>query len=154
MTGLVVERTLVFIKPDGVARGLATEILCRFEKKGFTLVGLKVLHPSKKLAEEHYAIHKGKPFYNGLVRFLTSGPVVAAVLEGEDAVAQSRALLGATDPRKGAPGQIRFDYAQEIGRNLVHGSDAKETAAAEIQLWFKPDELVAWKRADHGWLHE
>lgn len=151
---MAIERTLVFVKPDGVARGLATPILLRFEQKGFTLVGLKLLKVSRELAEKHYAIHKGKPFYEGLVKYVQSGPVVAAVVEGEDAVAQCRALMGATDPRKGAPGQIRFDYAQEIGRNLLHGSDAPETARAEIALWFKPEELVPWKRADHGWLHE
>ena len=151
---MAIERTLVFIKPDGVARGLATEILSRFEAKGFTVSGIKVLKVGKDLAEKHYAIHKGKPFYDGLVKYVQSGPVVAAVLEGEDAVAQCRALMGATDPRKGAPGQIRFDYAQEIGRNLIHGSDSSENARAEITLWFKPEELVAWKRADHVWLYE
>lgn len=154
MGRLALERSLVFIKPDGVARGLATQILARFERKGFTIAALKLLSVGKKLAEDHYAVHKGKPFYEGLVRYIQSGPIVAAVLEGEDAIAQCRALMGATDPRKGAPGQIRFDYAQEIGRNLIHGSDSKETAAAEIRLWFKPEELVAWKRPDHSWLHE
>lgn len=151
---MAIERTLVFVKPDGVARSLSTVILSRFERKGFTMVALKMLQPSRKLAEEHYAIHKGKPFYDGLVRFLTSGPVVAAVLEGEDAVAQCRALMGPTDPRKGAPGQIRFDHAQEIGRNLVHGSDSAETAGTEIKLWFRPEELLVGKRSDAHWLHE
>jgi nucleoside-diphosphate kinase len=151
---VAIERTLVFVKPDGVARGLATEILSRFERKGFTLVGLKLLHVSRALAEKHYAVHQGKPFYAGLVEYVQSGPVVAAVVEGEDAVLQCRALMGATDPRKGAPGQIRFDYAQEIGRNLIHGSDSVENAKAEIDLWFKPEELVAWARADRKWLYE
>lgn len=151
---MAVERTLVFVKPDGVARGLATEILSRFERKGFTIVGLKTLHVSRALAEKHYAIHKGKPFYDGLVTYVQSGPVVAAVIQGEDAVAQCRALMGATDPRKGAPGQIRFDYALEIGRNLIHGSDSVENAKAEIALWFRSDELVDWKRSDHVWLTE
>ena len=151
---MAVERTLVFLKPDAVMRGLTFDILARFERKGLTTVGLKLVQVSKKLDEDHYAIHKGKPFYEGLVRYIQSGPVVAAVLEGEDAVAQCRSLMGATDPRKGAPGQIRFDYAQEIGRNLIHGSDAPATAAAEIRLWFKPEELVSWIRADASWLHE
>lgn len=148
------ERTLVLLKPDAVARGIGFEILSRFERKGFRVVALKLLHVGRKRAEDHYAIHKGKPFYDGLVKYVQSGPVVAAVLEGEDAVAQCRALMGATDPRQGAPGEIRFDFAQEIGRNLIHGSDSKETAAAEIKLWFNPEELVAAKRADQAWLHE
>jgi len=151
---VAVERTLVFVKPDGVVRGLASEILSRFERKGFTVVGLKLLQVSKALAEKHYAIHKGKPFYEGLVRYVQSGPVVAAVLEGEDAVLQGRSMMGATDPRKGAPGQIRFDYGLEIGRNLIHGSDSVENAKAEIALWFKPEEVVDWKRSDHAWLYE
>jgi nucleoside-diphosphate kinase len=151
---VAIERTLVFVKPDGVARGLSTEILSRFERKGFTVVGLKVLRVSRQLAEKHYAIHKGKPFYDGLVRYVESGPVVAAVVEGEDAVLQCRAVMGATDPRKGAPGQIRFDYGLEIGRNLIHGSDSVENAKAEIALWFKSEELVDWKRSDHAWLYE
>lgn len=151
---MAVERTLVFVKPDGVARGLATEIISRFERKGFAIVGLKILQVSPALAETHYGIHKGKPFYDGLVRYVQSGPVVAAVVQGEDAVAQCRAVMGATDPRKGAPGQIRFDYGLEIGRNLVHGSDSVENAKQEIALWFKSEELVDWKRSDHAWLYE
>lgn len=149
-----IERSLVFVKPDGVARGLASKILARFERRGFRLVGLKLVQVSKDLAEKHYAIHQGKPFYDGLVKYVQSGPVVAAVVEGEDAIAQCRAMMGATDPRKGRPGEIRFDFSQEIGRNLVHGSDGPETAKAEIALWFKPEEMVAWKRADHAWLYE
>lgn len=148
------EQTLVFVKPDGVARGLAAEILARFEQKGFRLVGVKLVAVSKELAEQHYAIHKGKPFYDPLVAYIQSGPVLAAVVEGEDAVAQCRTLMGATDPRKGRPGEIRFDYAQEIGRNLTHGSDSTENAAKEIALWFGEDELVSTKRADESWLHE
>lgn len=151
---MAIEQTLVFVKPDGVMRGLATEILARFERKGFTVRGLKLLKVSKELAEKHYAIHKGKPFYDPLVKYVQSGPVVAAVLEGEDAVAQCRAVMGATDPRKGRPGEIRFDFAQEIGRNIIHGSDSVENAKQEIALWFKPEEVVAWWRADRVWLHE
>lgn len=154
MRPVAIERTLVFVKPDGVARGLATEILARFERKGFKLVGLKLVKVGKELGERHYAIHQGKPFYPGLIKFVRSGPVVAAVVEGEDAVAQCRSLMGPTDPKKGAPGQVRFDYGQEIGRNLIHGSDSPETARKEIALWFRPDELVAWKRADERWLFE
>ncbi|MBI2078957.1 MAG: nucleoside-diphosphate kinase [Euryarchaeota archaeon] len=151
---MAVERTLVFLKPDAVMRGLVGPILNRLEARGFTFVAMKLLHVSKELAEKHYAIHKGKPFYDGLVRYVQSGPVVACVLEGEDAIAGCRRLMGATDPRKGAPGEIRFDYAQEIGRNLVHGSDGPQTAATEIALWFKPDELVTYRRAGHEWVHE
>lgn len=151
---MAIERTLVFLKPDAVLRGLSSEILARFERKGFRMAGWKLLYVSPKLAEAHYAIHKGKPFYPGLVKYVQSGPVVAAVVEGEDAIAQCRAMMGATDPRKGAPGQIRFDYAQEIGRNIIHGSDGPETARSEIELWFRPDELVTWRRPDHAQLHE
>lgn len=151
---MAIERTLVFLKPDAVLRGLATEILARFERKGFRIVAMKLLHVGPELAEAHYAIHKGKSFFPGLVKYVQSGPVVAAVIEGEDAIAQGRALMGATDPRKGAPGQIRFDYAQEIGRNIIHGSDGPDTARSEIELWFKPEELVSWRRPDHALLHE
>ncbi|HLE46971.1 MAG TPA: nucleoside-diphosphate kinase [Candidatus Thermoplasmatota archaeon] len=151
---MAVERTLVFLKPDAVMRGLTGPILSRFEARGFTFVAMKLLHVSKDLAEKHYAIHKGKPFYDGLVKYVQSGPVVACVLEGEDAIAGCRRVMGATDPKKGAPGEIRFDYAQEIGRNLVHGSDGADTAKTEIALWFKPDELVSYRRAGHEWVHE
>jgi nucleoside-diphosphate kinase len=148
------ERTLVFLKPDAVARGLSGTILARIEAKGLKIVALKMLKVSSELAERHYAIHKGKPFYAGLLEFIRSGPVVAAVVEGVDAIATVRRLMGPTDPRKGAPGEIRFDLAQEIGRNLVHGSDDAKNAAAEIALWFRPEELASYARTDDARLFE
>lgn len=147
------ERTLIFLKPDAVSRGLTGEILARIERKGFKIVALKMLQVDQELADKHYEIHKGKPFYEGLVDYVQKAPVVAAIVEGEDAVAGIRRLLGATDPRKGQPGEIRFDYGQEIGRNLVHGSDGPETAKAEIELWFG-DEAHEYPRTDDGWLFE
>jgi nucleoside-diphosphate kinase len=147
------EQTLVFLKPDAVARGLTGRILARIEQKGFKIVALKMLQVNESLAKEHYAVHEGKPFYAGLIQYVQSGPVVAAIVEGEDAIASMRTLLGATDPRKGQPGQIRFDYGLEIGRNLVHGSDGPETARTEIALWFG-DETVEYTRTDEPWLYE
>lgn len=147
------ERTLIFLKPDAVSRGLTGEILARVERKGFKIVALKMLQVDRELAEKHYAVHKGKPFYDGLVEYVQKAPVVAAIVEGEDAIAGMRRLLGATDPRKGQPGEIRFDYGQEIGRNLVHGSDGPDTAKAEIELWFG-DEANAYERTDDPWLFE
>jgi nucleoside-diphosphate kinase len=151
---MAVERSFVMLKPDAVARGLVAPILARFEARGFTFVAMRLLKVPKKLAEDHYAVHKGKPFYDPLVSYVQSGPVLACVVEGEDAIAQCRRIMGATDPKKGAPGEIRFDYAQEIGRNLIHGSDAAETAKAEIALWFRPEELSSYHRAGHEWVHE
>jgi nucleoside-diphosphate kinase len=148
------ERTFIFLKPDAVSRGLTGQILARIEQKGFKIVALKLMKVSKDLAERHYAIHKGKPFYDGLVKYVQSGPVVAAIVEGSDAIASMRRLLGATDPRKGAPGEIRFDYGQEIGRNLVHGSDAAETAKSEIAMWFGGSDIVEYGRTDDAWLFE
>lgn len=147
------QRTLIFLKPDAVSRGLTGEILARIERKGFKVVALKMLQVDQELAEKHYAVHKGKPFYDGLVEYVQRAPVVAAIVEGEDAIAGMRRLLGATDPRKGKPGEIRFDYGQEIGRNLVHGSDGPETAEAEIDLWFG-DEAHEYARTDDAWLFE
>src|ERR1041385_4120312 len=151
---MATERSFVMLKPDAVARGLVSPILARFEARGFTFVAMKLLKVGKKLAEDHYAVHKGKPFYDGLVAYVQSGPVLALIVEGEDAIAGCRRLMGATDPRKGAPGEIRFDFAQEIGRNLIHGSDGADTAKTEIALWFKPEEIVGYQRAGHEWVHE
>lgn len=124
------------VKPDGVKRGLVGEIIQRFEQKGFKLVELKMLTPTRELAEEHYGVHRDKPFFAGVVDFISSGPVVATVWEGDDVIALSRKLVGATKPSEAAPGTIRGDYANSVGENLIHGSDSVENAEAEIKLWF------------------
>lgn len=131
------------VKPDGVQRRLVGEIVRRFETRGLKLVALKLLRPDRKLAEAHYAVHQGKPFYNDLVSFITSGPVVAMVWEANDAIKLGRIMIGALKPFEAAPGTIRGDFTTEVQTNLVHGSDAPETAQNEIALWFKPEELLA-----------
>lgn len=146
------ERTLVLIKPDGVQRLLVGRIMGRFEERGLKLVGLKLLRADRALAERHYAVHRDKPFFASLVDFITSGPLVAAVLEGPGAIALVRAMVGATRPPEAAPGSIRGDLAIETGQNLVHASDGPDTAAAEIALWFRPDELVDYERAIDRWV--
>ena len=135
-------------------RGLVGEILGRFERKGFKLVGLKQLTPSRELAEQHYGVHKERPFFAGLVDFITSGPVVAMVWEGDGVIASARKLIGATKPLEAEPGTIRGDLAVNIGRNVIHGSDAPETAQFEIGLWFQPSELSDWTPSDQGWRTE
>jgi nucleoside-diphosphate kinase len=145
------ERTFIAIKPDGVQRGLVGEIIGRFERKGFKLVGLKQLTPSRDLAESHYGVHRERPFFAGLVNFITSGPVVAMVWEGEGVIAAARLMIGATKPLEAAPGTIRGDLAVNIGRNVIHGSDGPETAAQEIGLWFAASELSEWSPADQLW---
>ena len=130
------QRTLILVKPDAFARGLTGEILARFERKGLHIAALRQLTMTRELAERHYAEHEGKPFFEGLVEFITSGPLVAIALEGEQAIAAARQVIGATDPLKAAPGSIRGDYAIEVGENLVHGSDAPESAARELELFF------------------
>ena len=137
------ERTLVLVKPDGVERGLVGEIISRFERRGLRLIGLKLIHPSRELAERHYAVHAGKPFYAELVSFITGGPVVAVALESDDAVRLVRMMMGALKPLEALPGTIRGDFTTEVQRNLVHGSDSPESAAGELALWFRPDELLA-----------
>lgn len=148
------ERTFLAIKPDGVQRKLVGEIIRRFETKGFTLVGLKLLNVSRELAEAHYGIHRERPFFSGLVEFITSGPVVAMVWEGEGVIASARKLIGATNPLNAEPGTIRGDLGANIGRNIIHGSDAPETAESEISLWFKEEELVNWQPTIFSWIHE
>jgi nucleoside-diphosphate kinase len=133
---MAMERTFVMVKPDGVRRALVGEIIGRFEQRGLRLVELKLVRPSRELAEEHYGVHRGKPFFEGVVQFITSGPVVAMILEGENAVAAVRQIMGATRPLEAAPGSIRADYCLDVQENLVHGSDSAETAEAEIALWF------------------
>ena len=149
-----VERTFVAIKPDGVQRGLVGEILGRFERKGFKLVGLKELTPSRELAEKHYGVHRDRPFFKGLVDFITSGPVVAMVWEGDGVIVSARTLIGATKPLEASPGTIRGDLAVNIGRNVIHGSDAKDTAEFEIGLWFRSSELNNWMPSDQLWREE
>jgi nucleoside-diphosphate kinase len=139
---MAVERTLVLVKPDGVARGLAGEILRRFEARGLTMRGGKLLTVSRELAEEHYAEHKEKPFFGELVAFITSSPTLALVLEGEGAIATVRSTMGSTNPAQSAPGTIRGDLALSMPDNLVHGSDSPESAEREVALWFSDDELV------------
>ncbi len=136
------ERTFVMVKPDGVRRGLVGRILARFEDKGFRIVGLKMLQMDQALAERHYAEHKDKPFFPGLVNFITSGPVVAMVLEGPNAIAEVRKMMGATHPKDALPGTIRGDYATTIDENVIHGSASPEDAQREISLFFRPEELL------------
>ena len=148
------ERTFVMIKPDAVQRGLVGEIISRFERKGIKLVAMKLVSVSSELAEKHYEVHRGKPFFEPTVRYITSSPVVAMVLEGDNAIEMVRNMMGKTDPQKAETGTIRGDYGQFIGRNIVHGSDSKETAEFEINLWFKPKEIANYKRIDEDWLTE
>lgn len=148
------ERTLIIIKPDGVQRALVGDVIKRFEQRGLRLAALKLIQIPRALAEEHYAEHKGKGFYEGTVTYMTSAPVVVMVLEGPDAVAASRATMGATNPLNAAPGTIRADFGLNISRNLVHGSDKPETAEREIKLYFQPGELLSYARAGDGWLKE
>ena len=145
------ERTFIAIKPDGVQRGLVAEIIGRFEKKGFKLVGLKQLTPTKDIAQRHYGVHKDRPFFDDLVDFISSGPIVAMVWEGSGVILNARKLIGATNPLESEPGTIRGDFAINIGRNIVHGSDSKDTAEFEINLWFAKDELNDWNHADTEW---
>jgi nucleoside-diphosphate kinase len=146
------ERTLVLIKPDGVQRLLTGRILARYEDRGLKIAGLKLIHVSADLAERHYAVHREKPFFRGLVEFITSAPLVAAVLEGPNAIAVVRAMNGATRPHEAAPGSIRGDFALETAQNLVHASDSAENAAGEIALWFADDEILAYEREIDRWV--
>jgi len=146
------ERTLVLIKPDGVQRLLAGRILARYEERGLKLAGLKLIHVERDLAERHYAVHREKPFFGSLVDFITSAPLVAAVLEGPNAIAIVRAMNGATRPNEAAPGTIRGDFALETAQNLVHASDSAENAADEIALWFAPAELLEYDREVDRWV--
>ena len=148
------ERTFIMIKPDGVQRGLIGEIISRFEKKGIKIVAMKLLSVDKDLAEKHYGIHKGKPFFEPTVKYITSSPVVAMVLEGINVIEMIRGMMGKTDPQKAPMGTIRGDYGQFIGRNIVHGSDGLDTAEFEINLWFKQEELTEYSRIDETWLTE
>ena len=146
------ERTLILLKPDCVQRRLVGEILARFERKGLRLAAMKLVQADKGLAEKHYEVHKERPFYGSLISFLTSGPTVALVLEGRDAVTVARLMIGATDGAKSAPGTIRGDFGISVQNNLIHGSDSPENAAKEIALWFKEEELVAFSPVDAAWV--
>ena len=148
------ERTFVMIKPDAVQRGLVGEIISRLERKGIKLVAVKLVSVGRELAEKHYGVHRGKSFFEPTVKYITSSPVVAMVLEGNNAIEMVRSMMGKTDPQQAATGTIRGDYGQFIGRNIVHGSDSKETAEFEINLWFKPKEIADYKRIDEEWLTE
>ena len=146
------ERTLVLVKPDGVQRLLTGRILARFEERGLKIVGLKLVHVDREFAERHYAVHRERPFFASLVAFITSGPLVAAALEGPDAIALVRMMVGATRPNEAAPGTIRGDFALETAQNLIHASDAPETAVAELELWFRPEELLSYDREIDRWV--
>ena len=148
------ERTLVLVKPDGVQRGLIGEVIARFERRGLRLVAAKFIQVSTELAETHYGEHKGQVFYDGLISYITSAPVMAMVWEGPNAVAAVRQTVGSTKPIESPPGSIRHDYALEVGRNLIHASDKPETGEREVALWFKTEELVDWKRAVDQWVFE
>ena len=154
VTNMTKQRTFVMIKPDGVQRGLVGEIINRFEKKGIKIIAMKMLSVSKELAEKHYGIHKGKPFFTPTVKYIMSSPVIAMVLEGNNVIDLVRTMMGKTNPQDAQMGTIRGDFGQFIGRNIVHGSDGPDTAEFEINLWFKPEELCGYTRIDEKWLIE
>ncbi len=154
MEEMTMERTFVMIKPDAVQRGLVGEIIKRFEQKGLKIVGLKMIQMDRDLAEQLYDIHKGKPFFEPLIQYITSAPVVTLVLEGENAVNIVRKIIGATNAAEANPGTIRGDFALTIGRNVVHASDAPERAQYELSLFFSEKDLCNWKRIDQDWLYE
>ena len=145
--------TYIMVKPDGVQRGLVGEIINRFERKGLKLVGLKSVVPSMELAESHYEVHKERPFYTGLIKFITSGPVVAMAWEGIDAINVARRLIGSTNAREASPGTIRGDLGMDMGFNMIHGSDSDENANSELALWF-PEGLLNWSYDSSKWINE
>ena len=148
------ERTFLAVKPDGVQRGLVADIIGRFERKGYKLVGLKMMNVTREIAENHYGEHKGKGFFEGLVGFITSGPIVAMAWEGPNVIATARKMMGATNPANAEGGTIRGEYATDIGRNVIHGSDGPEAAERELGIFFKPEELVSWNRDHEKWIKE
>ncbi len=148
------EKTFLMIKPDGVQRGLVGEIVKRFEAKGFKMLGMKLIQVSEELAGQHYAEHVGKPFYPGLIEYITSAPVMAMCFAGQDVVAQARKMMGSTNPADAAPGTIRGDFGQDIGRNIIHGSDSVESAEKELAVYFKAEELVSYEYLPEKWLFE
>ncbi|MGN1045056.1 MAG: nucleoside-diphosphate kinase [Candidatus Methanomethylophilaceae archaeon] len=148
------ERTYLMVKPDGVQRGLCGEIVSRFERKGLKLVAMKLMVIPKEVAENHYGEHKGKPFFPSLISYITSGPVLAMVWEGEDAVSVCRNMMGKTNPKESAPGTIRGDYGMQVGMNIIHGSDSVESAEREISIFFRPEELVSYDKTIQSWIYE
>ncbi len=151
---MTIQQTFVMIKPDGVQRGLVGQIIQRFEQKGIKIVAIKMVSVSKELAEKHYGIHRGKPFFEPTVSYITSSPVVAMVLGGHNCIDMVRGMMGKTNPQEASPGTIRGDYGQFIGRNIIHGSDGEDTAAFEINLWFSAEELSEYTRIDEAWMAE
>ncbi|MCA9883511.1 MAG: nucleoside-diphosphate kinase [Anaerolineae bacterium] len=148
------ERTLIIVKPDAVQRGLTGEVIKRFEQRGLKIVAMKFIHMTEELAKKHYAVHEGKPFFNSLVSYITSAPVVVLALEGTDAIAAARKTIGATKPVEAEAGSIRGDFGLEIGRNLVHGSDSPENGLLEISNFFTAEEIYSWDRVTDAWIHE
>lgn len=148
------ERTLIIVKPDAVQRGLTGEIIKRFEQRGLRIIGMKFMQVSRELAENHYGEHQGKPFFEGLVEYITASPVVVIALEGTGAILAARTTIGATKPQEAAAGTIRGDYGLEVGRNLVHGSDSPESGLAEVARFFSDDELISWDRVTDSWIFE
>lgn len=148
------EKSLVLIKPDAIQRGLIGEITKRLENRGLLLVGAKFMDVSQELAETHYAIHEGKPFYDGLIAYITSSPVMAMAWEGPEAIKAIRQTMGATQPTEASPGSVRHDFGLMVGRNLTHASDSVENGVKEVELWFKPGELVSWQRSTNAWIFE
>ncbi|GAB7360664.1 hypothetical protein MBLNU230_g0543t1 [Neophaeotheca triangularis] len=148
------EQTFIAIKPDGVQRGLVGDIISRFEKRGFKLQAIKLVSPSKEHLEKHYADLSNKPFFQGLVTYMGSGPICAMVWQGREACKIGRQILGATNPKDSAPGTIRGDYAIDVGRNVCHGSDGVDSAKKEIDLWFSKEEVLSWKSAQESWVYE
>jgi nucleoside-diphosphate kinase len=149
-----VERTLIIIKPDAVQRGLIGQIIDRFERRGLRIAAMRLMQISRELAKKHYAVHEGKPFYPGLIDYITSGPVVAMVLEGKGAIEVARRTMGATNPAQASPGTIRADFGLDLGRNLVHGSDGLDTARFELGLFFTEEEILSYDRAADRWIFE
>ena len=148
------EKSFVIVKPDGVQRGLIGEVVARLERRGLQLVGAKFMQVSIDLAETHYGIHKGKPFYESLIKYITSAPVMAMVWEGNNAVSAVRQTMGSTNPLEATPGSIRHDFGLDIGRNITHASDSPENGEKETELWFNPEELVEWKSVSEIWINE
>ena len=148
------EREFIMVKPDGVQRGLVGEVITRLEKAGLKIIAIKMLKVSQEQAERHYAIHEGKPFYDGLIKFITSSPVLAMVIEGRDAIKHTRRIVGATNPIDATPGSIRGDFALEIGRNVVHAADSTENAQKEYKIYFDENDLIRYERIDEIWLKE
>jgi len=148
------ERTFVMVKPDGVQRGLIGEVISRLERKGLKIVGMKMLWISRELGEMHYAEHREKPFFESLLAYITSGPVVAMVVEGKNAISVVRALVGKTNPADAEPGTIRGDYGMDVGRNIVHASDSPESARREVELFFSKEEIIDYRKADEDWVYE